>query len=96
MTAVRRIVLDVLKPHEPSLLDFTDHITAAETVESATASLIELDEEVQNITITIEGTDLAYDPIRAAIEDCGGTVHSIDQVACGEHVLEEPVTIEEG
>ncbi len=89
MTRVRRIVLDVLKPHDPSLLEFATHVTEARSVDAATASLIELDQEVQNVTVTVEGEALAYDAIKAAIEDLGGTVHSIDHVACGEYVVDD-------
>lgn len=95
MNDLRRIVLDVLKPHDPSLLEFTQHITEAESVEAATASLIELDKEVQNVKITAEGPDLDYGSIEEAVEDIGGTVHSIDQVACGEYIVEEQRTLQD-
>ncbi len=92
MTRIRRIVLDVLKPHDPSLIEFARHVTAAESVEAASASLIELDQEVQNITITVEGEAVEYASVESAIEDLGGTVHSIDHVVCGAHVVDEQWT----
>lgn len=95
MTDVRRIVLDVLKPHEPSLLEFTRHVTAVESVEAATGSLIELDKEVQNVKITVEGEALEYDRLEAAVTDAGGTVHSIDQVSCGARVVQEQRTLQD-
>jgi len=95
MTRVRRIVLDVLKPHDPSLLEFSQHVTEAKSVDAATVSLIELDQEVQNIKITIEGEALEYTAIEAAIEDLGGTVHSIDHVACGGHIVEDQRTFQD-
>ena len=49
MAAVRRLVIDVLKPHDPPLLVFTDQLAEIESVEGVTSSLIELDQEVQNI-----------------------------------------------
>ena len=61
----------------------------ADSVEAATVSLIELDTEVQNVEVTVEGDALDYDAIEAAVEDAGGTVHSIDQVACGAHVVDD-------
>ena len=96
MSDLRRIVLDVLKPHDPSLIEFAQHVTETECVEAASASLIELDKEVQNIKITIEGEELDYATIEAAVSDLGGTVHSIDQVACGEYVVEEQRTLQDG
>lgn len=95
MPDLRRVVLDVLKPHDPSLLEFTDRIAAVGSVEGATASLIELDQEVQNVKITVEGAALDYNAVKSAVEQLGGTVHSIDQVAVGDAVVDEPRTLQD-
>lgn len=39
--------------------------------------------------IAVDGAGLDDAAVEAAIEDLGGTVHSIDHVACGEEVLPE-------
>ncbi|QCC47309.1 DUF211 domain-containing protein [Halobellus limi] len=96
MTTLRRVTLDVLKPHEPSMLAFTERVAEVESVDGVTASLIELDQEVQNVKITAEGAGLDYDAIEAAVDGLGGTIHSIDQVAYGEHVVEERRTLQDG
>jgi hypothetical protein len=95
MADVRRIVIDVLKPHEPSLLQFTQDVSAAEGVEAVTTSLVELDSEVQNIKITAEGEALEYSRLEAAVTDAGGTVHSVDQVSCGSYVVQEQRTLQD-
>jgi len=92
MPDVRRIVLDVLKPHDPPLLEFTDRIASTDSVDAATATVIELDEDVQNVSVTIEGNALDFDAIEDGVEDLGATVHSVDQVACGDHVVERRPT----
>ncbi len=96
MDDLRRLVLDVLKPHEPSLVEFTRRAARVDTVGSVSTSLIELDREVQNVKVTIEGEDLDFDAIEDAIEGLGGTVHSVDQVACGERIVEERTTPQDG
>lgn len=88
MPNLRHLVLDVLKPHEPPLLEFTERLAAVEGVAGITSSLIELDQEVQNVKLTIEGDDLDYAAIEEAVNELGGTVHSVDQVAYGEYVVE--------
>ena len=95
MVDLRRVALDILKPHDPSMLEFTERIAAVESVDGVSTSLIELDQEVQNIKITAEGTSLEYDAIEDAIESFGGTVHSIDQAAYGEYVVEERRTLQD-
>jgi hypothetical protein len=95
MADLRRVTIDVLKPHEPSILSFTERIADIEGIDGVTASLIELDREVQNVKITLEGDALAYDAIEEAIEGLGGTVHSVDQAAYGEYVVEERRTLQD-
>jgi len=87
MTTVRRLVLDVLKPHDPPLVDFSERVAEVDGVAGVSVSLIELDREVQNIEVTLEGDDLDVTAIEETIEQLGGTVHSIDQVACGERLV---------
>lgn len=95
MGDLRRITLDILKPHDPPLLEFTERITAVESIDGITSSLIELDREVQNVKLTIEGENLDYTAIEEAIGELGGTIHSVDQVAYGEYVVEERRTLQD-
>jgi hypothetical protein len=96
MAAVRRLVIDVLKPHEPSLLEFTTQLATVDSVEGVTSSLIELDQEVQNVKLTFEGADVNFGAIEERIESLGGTVHSVDQVACGEYIVTDRPTLQDG
>ncbi|WP_335999060.1 DUF211 domain-containing protein [Halorientalis halophila] len=96
MAATRRLVIDVLKPHDPPLLEFTDHLAELESVEGATASLIELDREVQNVKVTVEGADLRFEAVEDAVDELGGTIHSVDQVACGDRAIEDRRTLQDG
>lgn len=92
MAPIRRIVLDVLKPHEPTILEFAQRATGSDGVEGVNAILVEIDEEVQNIKLTVEGDDIDYEQLKTTIEDLGGSVHSIDEIVCGEYVVEESKT----
>lgn len=96
MSTVRRLVVDVLKPHDPPLVAFTERVSATESVEAVTASLIELDQEVQNVKLTFEGEDLAFESIEETIQELGGTVHSVDQVGCGQYIVEDRRTPQDG
>ncbi|MGQ4555205.1 DUF211 domain-containing protein [Halobellus sp. GM3] len=96
MADLRRVVIDVLKPHEPSILTFTERIADVAGVDGVAASLIELDQEVQNVKITVEGDALAYETIEETVEGLGGTVHSVDQAVYGEYVVEERRTLQDG
>lgn len=92
MAQIRRLVVDVLKPHEPPTLAFAQQVAEVESVAGVNATLIELDREVQNVKLTVEGESVDYDAVEAAIEDAGGSVHSVDQIACGEYIVEDAPT----
>ena len=69
---VRRIVLDVDKAGDrPSIPDIAAAITACAGVEACNITVQEIDVETVGMNVTIEGTGLEYEKIRAAIERCG-------------------------
>ena len=92
MTHVRRLVLDVLKPHDPDVVAFADTVAACEGVEGVNIVLVETDREVQNVKLTVEGDAIPVETVHDRVNDLSGTVHSIDEVACGERLIEESET----
>ncbi len=95
MPGIRRLVLDVLKPHEPSKLILARRLSLLKGVEGVNLSLYELDQETENIKITIEGNDLNYDEIRDVIEEHGAVIHSVDEIAAGKKLVEEVETLQD-
>lgn len=83
MVPVRRLEVDVLKPHDPPLVEFTQSVAAVEGVDAAEGSLVEMDREVQNVTLAVEGAAVDVDAVEARVERLGGSVHSVDRVVCG-------------
>jgi len=69
-------------------VEFTDQLSRVDGVAGATCTLVELDREVQNVEVTLEGEDLDVGTVESTIDGLGGTVHSVDLVACGDR----PVT----
>ena len=80
MIYVKRIMLDVLKPHQPNGLEFTSAIAEQSPGSRVKLTVIEVDEQTETVVIVIEGQDLRYNEITEAISTMGGTVHSIDEV----------------
>jgi len=80
MILVRKIVLDVLKPHKPNGLEFATMLAekCPETIINLNVNAV--DENTESIVLIIEGDDLQYDTILAAVQEMGGSVHSIDEV----------------
>jgi len=92
MGNLRRLVLDVLKPLEPSIVELVQLLADQEGVDGANISIYEIDRRVENAKITIEGQHLRYDEIAHIIEENGGAIHSIDEVAAGKVLIEDVIT----
>jgi hypothetical protein len=92
MGNLRRLVLDVLKPLDPSIVELVQVLAELEGVDGTNISIYEIDRRVENAKITIEGHDLRYDEIVSVIEENGGAVHSIDEVAAGRVLIEDVIT----
>lgn len=96
MAKIRRMVLDILKPHQPTMVDVTEEVTDLDSVDSANGTLYEVDEKVENIKLTLEGTDIDEQAVRDTVEEIGGSIHSVDEVICGEGMVEESRTPQDG
>jgi hypothetical protein len=95
MAPVRRLVIDVMKPHDPRLVEFTAEVGDVEAVAGVTATLVERDEDVQNVKLTLEGEELDLGAVTETVEALGATVHSVDEVSCGAHVVEDRPTLQD-
>ncbi len=92
MGNLRRLVLDVLKPLEPTIVELVQLLADLEGVDGANISIYEIDRRVENAKVTIEGHDLRYEVITDVIEENGGAIHSIDEVAAGMVLIEDVIT----
>mgnify|MGYP000179835334 CR=1 FL=1 len=58
MTTLRRVTLDVLKPHEPSILAFTERVAEVESADGVTISIYWNTAEVRGVNPgTVEGSE---------------------------------------
>ena len=92
MAKIRRLVLDTLKPHEPNIIDLANVLSEIEGVSAVNISIYEMDRKVENAKITIEGSDITFEEIRAVISDNGGAIHSIDEVVAGKIIIDDAST----
>jgi hypothetical protein len=80
MVRVKRVILDVLKPHQPNGLDFARTLAEQGGRYCVKLNVEEVDEKTESVTITIEGEDIDFDSLVAAINAMGASLHSIDAV----------------
>ena len=92
MANIRRLVLDVLKPHKPSILELSSKLADLPGVNGVDISLIEMDQKVENIKITCEGDSINYDQLEEIIKQSGASIHSVDKVSVGTSMIDEAAT----
>ena len=80
MIEVTRLVLDILKPHHPTILDFAKGIAAVNDEWKVTINLVEMDDQTQTLEAIIEGSDIDLEQLTEAINEMGGSLHSVDSV----------------
>ena len=88
-TMIRRLVLDVLKPHVPTILDLATALTKVRGVTGVNLSLYEVDQQTETVKATIQGENIDYDGVVDVIRNFGGAIHSIDEVVAGREIVKE-------
>jgi hypothetical protein len=88
---IKRIVVDVLIPHNLDILDFAERLARLNKVDGANIHVLEFDEKTKTVEVTIEGKSLSFRAIKGVIEELGASVHSIDMVSAGSRVIESKV-----
>lgn len=92
MANLRRVVLDVLKPHLPNVIELSSQLADLAGVDGVDISLIEMDQKVENVKITCEGDSIDYEKVEQIIKESGGSIHSLDKVSVGTSMIEEATT----
>ncbi|MEJ6591814.1 MAG: DUF211 domain-containing protein [SAR86 cluster bacterium] len=80
MVLLKRLVLDILKPHSPNSLDFCATLAAAAVDMQVSCRVIAVDAKTESVEVCIEGAELHFDQIEASIRAQGASLHSIDEV----------------
>lgn len=95
MGRIRRLVLDTLKPHDPSIIELADQLSDLDGISAVNISIYEMDRKVENAKITIEGEAISFNVVASLIEEMGGAIHSVDEVAAGRHIIDDAQTLQD-
>jgi len=86
---IRRLLLDVDKAiQRPEIIDIAKAIAGAPGVAGLNITVTEIDVQTVGMDITVEGDHLDMGALVRAIESTGAVVHSIDELAAGERLVE--------
>jgi hypothetical protein len=95
MGRIRRLVLDTLKPYEPSIVEVAAQLSELDGISAVNISIYEIDRKVENAKITIEGENISHQLVLEVIEELGGAVHSIDEVVAGQEIIDDAATLQD-
>lgn len=84
MEKLRTVVLDVLKPHKPDIIDFGSAIEKEKTVKCLNLLVYAVDEKTESVKISLEGDNINLKSVKKVIEENGAVIHSIDRAVIGE------------
>ena len=80
MVSVKKIVLDVLKPHEPNALEFCQSIAKVGVNYHVRLIVLEVDKNTETLQITVEGNTVDFEAVQSIISEMGGSLHCFDEV----------------
>ncbi len=89
---IRRLVLDVMKPHKPSIVDVALKLSKVSGVNGVNCILNEVDQETESIKVVIEGPHIDFDEVQETLESLGAVIHSIDVAVAGKKIVEDVET----
>jgi len=82
-----KLVLDVMSPAQQSIVDLVGHLSAIDDIAQVDITLSELEKNVEDFKVTLEGYNLDYDKIRMAIKEFGGVIRNVDNVTSAEEYI---------
>ncbi|MDH3714402.1 MAG: DUF211 domain-containing protein [Gammaproteobacteria bacterium] len=80
MATIKRIVLDVLKPHSPNVVEFAQRIADDSTGCRVQVTVSEVDEKTESLIVVITGESIEIEAVENALKSMGASLHSIDDV----------------
>ena len=89
---IRRLVLDVMKPHRPSIVEVALKLSKVNGVNGVNCILNEVDQETESLKVVIEGPNIDFEEVQAVIESLGAVIHSIDVAVAGKKIVEDVET----
>jgi hypothetical protein len=80
MATIRRIILDVLKPHHPNAYEFAMALADLGNEYVVHLTVIEVDKNTETVQLELKAPSIDFEMVQAAIIEMGASLHSIDEV----------------
>ncbi len=87
MSGIKRLVLDVLIPHNMPTDELSLKLSEVKGVEGADILIQEVERKVETAKITVEGDNVDFKAIREVFNQSGASLQSVDRVSCGKRIV---------
>jgi hypothetical protein len=78
---IKYLILDILKPHIPSIVDLSKGIASnVDGIEKVVSEIVEMDQDTESIKMQVYGKNINLDMLVQTIKSFGASLHSIDEV----------------
>lgn len=78
--AVKRILMDVLKPRELSIVDLAKALSSVDKKGEVEIIVSEVDSKTETLKVTIRGSNLDYSLVSTIMDQYGVSVRGIDEI----------------
>ncbi len=78
---VKRLLLDVLKPREISIVELARAIGAVDGVEAVDIVVSEVDSKTETIKVTVSGPKIDHDSVSKIMEKYGVSIRGVDEIS---------------
>jgi len=75
-----RIVLDVMTPAQQSMVDLIERLNKIEGISQVDITLQELEKNVEDFKITLDGYGFDYEKVKEALKDFGAVIRNVDSI----------------
>jgi hypothetical protein len=81
---ITKIILDVMSPAQQSMVDLIERLNKIEGISNIDVTLQELEKNVEDFKVMLEGHGLNYEKIRDALKDFGAVIRNVDSITSAE------------
>ena len=81
MVTIKRLLLDVLKPRELSIIELSKAVGSVGGVDGVDMIVSEVDSRTETIKVTVKGSQIDYDAVSKVMDKHGVSVRGVDEIS---------------
>jgi len=79
--AIKRVLLDALKPRELSIIELSKAVGSAHGIEEVDIIVSEVDSRTETIRVTVRGPQIDYNAVSKVMERYGVSIRGVDEIS---------------